>query len=67
MRVPCFRGGTPEYEALGPETDSKELAVLQRPLASGRSLADFGKKGTMIHPSDLLKSVMCVMNSSNRC
>ena len=44
MRVLCFPGGTPEYEALGPETDSKELAVLQRPLASGRSLADFEKK-----------------------
>jgi len=48
MRVLCFRGGTPEYEALGPETDSKELAVLQRPLASGRSLADFEKQGTMM-------------------
>ena len=35
-----FQGGTPEYEALGPETDSKELAVLQRPLASGRSLTE---------------------------
>ena len=40
-RALIFRGGTPQYEALGPEADSKELAVLQRPLASGRSLAEF--------------------------